>query len=128
MTPTDTSTPAPFMHRLVRRGLIVLSVNLLIALLLTLFVRKPFWENLLYSNLSGLCIWAFIETGRHFFWILFEFAQGKQQRVRKTATNSCDKKLYRRWPGCAAQRWRLINRQVRYAIVKRSLAPAAMAG
>lgn len=43
----------------------MLPVNTLIALLLTLFVRESFWQNLLYSHLIGLCIWVLIEFGQH---------------------------------------------------------------
>ncbi len=56
-------SPAPLLHGLLRRGLIVLPVNTLVALLLTLAVRGPFWENLVYSNCIGLFIWGLIELG-----------------------------------------------------------------
>ena len=67
MTKPGTIPPTPLAHRLMRAGLIVLSVNFIIALLLTLFVRDPLWQNLVYANAIGLCIWAFIEIGSHVF-------------------------------------------------------------
>jgi signal transduction histidine kinase len=59
--------PTPTPHRLARTGLIVLGANLLIALLLTLVVHEPFWQNLVYSNLIGLSIWGLVEFGAHRF-------------------------------------------------------------
>lgn len=67
MTEPGSPPPVPLVHRLLRTGLIVLSVNFVIALLLTLFVHDPLWHNLVYANAIGLCIWAFIETGSHVF-------------------------------------------------------------
>ncbi|QKO22403.1 sensor histidine kinase [Rhodoferax sp. BAB1] len=65
MTEPGTTTPLP--QHLLRTGLIVLSVNFVIALLLTLFVRDLLWHNLVYANAIGLCIWAFIEIGKRIF-------------------------------------------------------------
>lgn len=67
MHATEPDHPAPLLPGLLRRGLIVLPVNTLIALLLTLVVREPFWQNMVYSNLIGLCIWGLVEFGAHRF-------------------------------------------------------------
>lgn len=67
MHATEPDHPAPLLPGLLRRGLIVLPVNTLIALLLTLVVHAPFWQNMVYSNLIGLCIWGLVEFGAHRF-------------------------------------------------------------
>ena len=50
------------------RGLQAAVVNTLIALALTLFGDRPFGQNLLYSQLIGLSIWALIDVGR--LWLI----------------------------------------------------------
>jgi len=65
MTGPGTTTPLP--QHLLRTSLIVLSVNFVVALLLTLFVHGLLWHNLVYANAIGLCIWAFIAIGKRIF-------------------------------------------------------------
>ncbi len=52
-------------HKLLQHALFAAALNTAIAITITVFGSRPFAENMLYSQLIGMSIWALIDMGRH---------------------------------------------------------------